>query len=391
MNKLVLIDQAIFSGSNFVTTLLLARILSPADFGMYALLWLYVYALMNITNALMMQPLQVILPTKNKEYVHFSFFVYIILVGLLVGISSFFVAKNVFWVSILVAGFLWQDYFRKLFLAQNKVSEVIVLDAIQAILQVGALGCCYVGKGASSATVIQIIALSYLPVFVIGTWLLKPSLEHWKEWQTYLPVHFQQSYWLLLTAFLQWFSSNFLVVASGFVLGAEALGALRLVQSLFGVLNIILQTFENYALPQATKLWTISAQSSKTYLQKISWQSLQTAGLLLLILFVFAEPIMVACGGEKYEKYAFLVRGMAILYALIFGSYPIRIAVRMMLLNKVFFVGYALAFVFNLVSFYYLLHTWHLSGVLLGFIANQMIMIFVWQYFLIKQNFLLWK
>jgi O-antigen/teichoic acid export membrane protein len=391
MNKLVLIDQAIFSGSNFMVTLLLARLLSPTDFGVYALLWLYVYVCMNITNALVMQPLQVILPTKGENYVSFSFFLYSILVFLLGGLSLFFASSYTFWIGGLIVGFLWQDYFRKVLLAQNNVLKVTVLDAIQAILQVGALVCCWVGKGTNLLTIVQITTFSFLPVFILGTLWLKPSFAHAKQWQHYLPTHFAQTHWLLLTAFLQWFSSNFLVMASGFVLGVEALGALRLVQSLFGVLNIMLQTFENYALPQASKLWAISAHASKTYLQQLSRQSWQTAGLLLLALFVFAEPIIVACGGEKYEKYAFLVRGMAILYALIFGSYPVRIAVRMMLLNKVFFMGYAFAFVFNLVSFYYLLHTWNLSGVLWGFIANQMIMIFVWQYFLIKQNFILWK
>jgi O-antigen/teichoic acid export membrane protein len=53
---------------------------------------------------------------------------------------------------------------------------------------------------------------------------------------------------------VQWFSSNFFTLVAGIYLGVNALGALRLVQSFFGVINVILQTVENYYLPKTAQL-----------------------------------------------------------------------------------------------------------------------------------------
>ncbi|MBK8885830.1 MAG: hypothetical protein IPN46_04470 [Saprospiraceae bacterium] len=46
-------------------------------------------------------------------------------------------------------------------------------------------------------------------------------------------------------------TSNFFVATSGLILGVEALGAFRLVQTLFGLINVLLQGLESYVLPQA--------------------------------------------------------------------------------------------------------------------------------------------
>ena len=56
---------------------------------------------------------------------------------------------------------------------------------------------------------------------------------------------------------------NLFIVTSGVYLGVAALGAFRLVQSLFGILNLVLQTFENYVLPQASVKYNESATKAK--------------------------------------------------------------------------------------------------------------------------------
>jgi O-antigen/teichoic acid export membrane protein len=50
-------DQGLFAGSNFIATLLLARLLSPANFGMYALLYSAVLFVTSVHNPLIMEPM----------------------------------------------------------------------------------------------------------------------------------------------------------------------------------------------------------------------------------------------------------------------------------------------------------------------------------------------
>ena len=80
-NLLVLLDQATFSGGSFLSMLLLARILSPYDFGVYASVLIVVYACVSGLNSLIIQPFQVsFAKEKNSNaYVFFTFLSQLIL------------------------------------------------------------------------------------------------------------------------------------------------------------------------------------------------------------------------------------------------------------------------------------------------------------------------
>jgi len=212
-----------------------------------------------------------------------------------------------------------------------------------------------------------------------------------KRWLVYAKAHFVQGKWLFFTAVLQWWAGNFFVVASGLLLGSAALGALRLVQSVFGVLNILFQTFENYLLPQTAGKMQISLESGIGYLKKSSRQPMLFAAILLTAMFVLSDTIIVLAGGENYRDYGFLVKGMAVLYVFIFVGYPVRIAIRALIMNKVFFEGYLLTFMFALSSSWLLLTRFELIGAIVGLILSQIILLVYWQIKLMKKHILLWK
>lgn len=112
---------------------------------------------------------------------------------------------------------------------------------------------------------------------------------------------------------------------------------------------------------------------------------------MLLAAFIFSEQIIRFAGGSEYTEYAYLVKGMALLYFVIFAGYPIRMSIRMMILNRLFFIGYVISFLFSLITFNFLLKEWHLWGAIIGLIINQLIILSYWQYALIKKEFILWK
>ena len=127
------------------------------------------------------------------------------------------------------------------------------------------------------------------------------------------------------------------------------------------------------------------------YLNSITKKSGFLFGVVLLVLFVFSEQVMRLSGGEKYLSYSYIVKGMVILYAFIFIGYPIRLSIRLLILNRVFFVGSLLSFFFSLFSFDYLLKNWGINGAVAGLIVSQLIVLTYWQIILIKHKFVLWK
>ncbi len=400
---LVMTDQAVFSGNSFVATILIARLFGPEDFGVYAAILLFIFLVMSVLTSIIIQPLQVTMArVENKHaYLSFSFWLQLALltivilgvaVTLTLDLAVFVPYQNlIVGIVILMSGYIMHDFFRKLFLASAKIKSVLTIDSLSAVSQLTILLTAWFWKTPSFDQFIIILGLGYTPSILFSMFLLKPNFEQITLWKKFGLTHYRQSRWLLLTALVQWWSANLFVVASGIVLGIKALGAFRLVQSLFGVLNMLLQTFENYALPQASIKLAQSEDMARMYLKEISTKSAIAFGSVLLIVFIFAQPIIVLAGGQNYADFAFVVQGMSVLYFVIFMGYPIRLAIRALLLNSNFFIGYLFSLAFSLLAFKFFLETWGLLGAIGGLITSQLILISYWQFILIKHNFRLWK
>lgn len=401
--SMVLADQVVFSGTSFVTTVLMTRILSPSDFGIYASIILFIYFIISILTSINIQPLQVTL-TKiddTSSYISFSFWLQlalILLISLIIGLVlklklPYLEMYNELGFSVLIlsAGFVMHDYFRKLLLAQAKIKHALIIDLVDAFIQLCVLFSALFIFNFTLSEVITILGLAYLPAFVLSIVIIRPWLRFKSNWKFFGVTHYHQSKWLLLTAVVQWWSGNLFVVASGVFLGIKALGAFRLIQTIFGVLNMLLQTFENYVLPQTSRLLFSSIAEAKRYLKQISLKSSILFGFVLILTFIFSKSIILLAGGEQYVEYAYVVKGMAILYFFIFLGYPVRMAIRALVLNKHFFIGYIFSLIFSLSSFNFLLNSWNLTGAIVGLIVSQIILLSYWQLILINKNFVLWK
>ncbi len=402
-NTIVLADQAVFSGGSFLITVLLARTFEPNEFGLYSSITLFNYAVVSLLNALIIQPLQVSLGKveNQKTYVSFNFWMQLILVvfisfglsvlmGFQIDLLKDF-SKLGIGVLIYFTGFILHDYFRKLFLAKAETQNAFIIDLMTTLSHISVLLYVYFNHSVSFEITMYYIGLCYFPAFIYSIIRINPTFNELKNWKSYGIMHIQQGSWLLLTTLTQWWSSNLFIVTTGFYFGKTALGAFRLVQTLFGLLNLVLQTFENYVLPEASRKLAISPTDAKKYLFGITKKSGLIFGVILTILFVFAKQIITLVGGAKYVEFAYIVQGMTILYVFIFIAYPIRLSIRMLVLNSRFFAGYVLSLIFSLLTFRYLLKEFNVTGAIIGLIASQIITLAYWQYILIKNKFVLWK
>jgi O-antigen/teichoic acid export membrane protein len=396
---LVFADQAISSGTTFLLTLFLAQKLDNRNFGVFSAIVLVSYLIVSITNALLIQPFQVSISRiiEKKQYQVFltygliglSVFIFFIIQFAVLFLSNGNEYRiNTYAISCFILGFIINDFFRKLLLGINKVKIVFAMDFIFLLLIVVIF---YLDETIQLSNALWIIGLSNLITALPGMYFIAKNFERPSSWKLFLNHHFAQGKWLFSVALLQWCSSNFFVLVSGVYLGIEALGALRLVQSFFGILNIGLQTIENYYLPKVAAIYNENSAKAKKYLLEITLFGALLFATLLSIFSIFSNEIIVLAGGHKYQNYGYVVRIISVLYFFIFLSYPIRIAVRILVLNKIFFFGYVLSFVSSLISFHFLLNSFGLYGAVSGLIINQIIMILFWQNQLKKNQFQLWK
>lgn len=399
----LLLDQVVFSATSFITTILLARQLGIDHFGLYSLIIIYLYLLLGISSSLVISPFQVLLAKykDREEYTTAVTWLQILVTGMLLGITLILLysgagrgltlTRYAPQIILLTAGFLLHDHFRRVFISLGQGRYALRIDLISGLLQLSALLLLYFIGALNLSVSLFVIGITYVPAVLLGIFLLRKSCGPVQSFRAVLRLHWQQGRWLLLSSFLQWWANHFLVAVSGLFLGIRAMGALRLAQTLFGVLNALFQVYENYAVPRASARLEQSAAAMQSFLRRLSGQGLVFLLPVLLVTGLFPGYIFRICGGEEYTGYAYALQGMAVLYAVIIAGYPVRIAIRVLMLNRAFFMAYLLVFVFTLLASKYLVSHWELTGVMASLIINQLIILGYWQWVLARKNIILWK
>lgn len=394
---LVFTDQLIFSGSNFLLAFLLARKLSISDFGFFSSVLLVTYLLVAVCNALIIQPFQILAAKefgkKSLGFVFQAALLLILIFALLIFSATFLPLSvliifqhHIYSIILFASAYILQDFLRKILLITDRTLLVLFIDSIFMIVfpLIAIQDNLSIGKSLMIIGLVNFIASIPGILYIVRNSDLNiknPAL--WK-------YHWDAGKWFVSASFLQWFSSNFFTLAAGMYLGVSALGALRLVQSFFGVINVILQTVENYYIPKTARLYYQDQElvRKKVFKNMVQWMAV--LGIVIGLFFIFSQPLITLLGGEKYREYGFVVKLVSVLYLLIIYSYPTRISIRVLEQNKAFFTGYCISFVFSLLSFHFLLRFGGLYGVVGGLAMNQMLMVVYWKILLNKKKISLW-
>ncbi len=394
---IILADQALFSGTNFLMTLIIARLLGVSEFGVYAGIVLVIHLLVSGISAWIIQPFQVFYHNKNqdaREYTSFVFLSQLILslfvVASVVLIASLFYEFSL-WSAAFALGFIFHDFGRKYLLATNQVRKTFILDLLVSIGFFVVIAAFYFLANHQLSSLFLYLSLAYVAPFIYTWTVSNMQMLSVSAFKTYLPKHLNEGKWLFMSALTQWWSGNLFVVASGLYLGAAALGALRLAQSLMGVLNIILQSFENYVLPQTAAKLQDGLSLGTDYLVDLTRKAALLFLPILMLSFLFSFQIMEIAGGKDFSEYDYALKGLSILYVFVFVSQPIRLMIRAMLLNQHFFVGYLISLAMALLLSNWLLSEYALMGAIIGLIASQFILIVYWSVILHYKSVRLWK
>jgi len=321
-----LADQAVVSGSNFVTGILLARFLGPESFGMFVLLQSIVFYFNSFQSALIFQPMMSAAPqmaeVQRANYLHGVFALQLMLCGVLVAIVGTIsiivhafdlhiqlgIDSNIITAAIAaLLAFQLQDWQRRYYFVQEKPSAAFLIDAISYGAQVTLLAACYFNHSLNVATAFWIIAGASFTAFTVG-FARDNVLPIFLHAQAVLKQGWRTGRDYLVAWQFQWLGTQGVLMFSAGAIGAEPVGGIRAAQNIVGPINIIFLAMENVVPVMAAKRFSQKGIAGLLdYLGRVTAFGSALLIPVLIILAIFSGQIIEFLYGSSYVAYATLV------------------------------------------------------------------------------------
>ncbi len=360
-------DQALSSACNFLTTILLARALGLEAFGVYTMVWLALYLAMSLQLGLIVSPMMSI-GTKERGaeaeayytvvFLHQAGYVVVatgaIFAALMLaaGVASP-LAEVALPGSMAAASYLTQDFLRRYLFARRRPAGILLIDAINQCLKLGALAALWQAGMISVANALWAVAGAATVSTLCGLTLSGPLL--WKP-QTLASVtgrQWRSARWLVLTGSVQWMLSYSGLLVTAGLFGPKVLGALRAAQSLLAVLNVVREALENIVPPMAGKAL---AEGGMPGLHRTLGRAMLFAGLtgaaVVLGLGLFGPWLLHQLYGGEILEFDWVVIWYSFAFPMALMSLVLGCAFRALERTRPVFVAALVGGCFNLLAVY---------------------------------------
>lgn len=405
---IALSDQALVSGANFITGVLLARYLGLSSYGVFAMAYIAVLFFGSLQQAIIVSPLQSITARKHgvsRERFFDSIFYHQLFFCLLAMLLTyeFCLLSQLFFnqtelsflkfiLPFVVFTYLMNEYFRKLFFARDRFKTALILDIISYASQIaGLIITAYWGE-LDLARALIIVALSNSISSTYGILQMQDIRFNAKKVMKDFYECWNYSKWLMGTSVLQWVSGNFFIISAGGILGAASVGAIRMAQNIIGIMHILFLALENFIPVNAAKIYHSNGiKDLYQYLKKMTIVTGAATFFVLVLLAVFSDQVIQLLYGQEFVTYNKMLWGFALLYVFVFTGMPLRFAIRTVEKNRAIFISYLISAIFSLLLAAPMISKFGVAGVFAGLILSQIILQ-VWYVWSLKNEFrLIWK
>lgn len=279
-------DQAVSSATNFALMIVVARSVTPAQFGAFALLQGTYFLCVELNRSVTSEPLIVrfcategaakVRATRDSAGANLVFG---LVLALLLSIALIFLpaaARSTLAVfTICLPGLLLQDFWRFAFLADRCPRKAFVNDAVWAVLQaVGILALVMLDK-VSLTTLVLTWSGSAVVACLYGLrqfgHLPRPS-----AWRSWYRSHRDLGGRFAIEAAAFQGSGQFVIYALGLFTGLAAVGAFKGAQAVYGPIVVLVLAMRLAALPELVRLHTRRPTQLRT-------AALSFGGMLLLV------------------------------------------------------------------------------------------------------------
>lgn len=395
-----LLDQSIVSGSNFLLAILISTLGSVELYGEFSLIWLGFLFLHGAFTSYTGMSFLVLAQKEDDADLFCSnnmilvnrLIIILLPIFILIAISvQFSTSWFTSWTTVICAPttillYVKHEQHRRFYFAKDHKLNVIFIDIITYILPLPLIAGLYF---------VNALSLSNIFLGLMITALLSNILFHIKSGEPFtikseqLPWRKNWDYgkYLLATNIAQWSSSNYLLIAVSVLLGAKAVGIIRMIQNIMGILHIFFITLENVVPAKASfLLHQHSANHFKTYMRAVARKSSIFFLAVLGAMFFFKTEIINLIYGQELMQFDYIFAGFIGLYVLVFIGTLLQIYLKTIEKNQGLLLAYIVSTVVSLLSANYLIENYHLTGYIIGLVTFQLISIATYLVYLRKVN-----
>ncbi len=353
-------DQALISGANFFTTVMVARAVAPALFGKFVLAYTALWFFQNIQGALITEPMSVLGAKKEgddyRRYVTSTaalqaIFVVLVASALLLSAALASPLRSLLF-ALAFAVFCRQllEFVRRVFYTRTDVGAALTIDVMSyggqvvlltvlysqgALTPVSALLAVAIASGAAAA-VGGFQARSHFIAVVTVRSVWASAMDTWRFGR-----------WLLGTNSLWDMANRFYFFLLSAILGLVSLGAFAAASSIGRIHNVLLLSLDTLLPPIAARRTQRSSQANmETLLKAVTLIGMVPVLLVVVLLVVFAEEVLHFVYGGTYDEFASVLRIVSLASLPLFLSTLLRVALKSIEQTKVMFVAGATSALF---------------------------------------------
>jgi len=386
---LTLFDQAVVSGSNFITGIILIRSLGLIEFGRFTV----AYAILLLANSVQLSfissPMITLgsLCTTSEERRHFVRGIFGVQMIFCAMASILAVAGTAIYLGVrhhaestgfflpfvfAVIAFLMQDWLRRYYFTMGKAAASLWNDLISYLGQVVVLCFLWGMRGLSLNTALWSIAITSGAAFAAGAVIERLGCTRSETTEAWRRSH-AISIDLGIANQLQWLVYQGAMLIGAGVAGAQAAGGVRATQNIVGPVNVAYQAMENIVPVRAAEEMKRGGMARvSAFLFRFG-----SIGFLVLLLFfsvaaIFSRQFLSFFYGRQLHAYA-AVLDLQMLYFLL--TWPIRqvsFLFRTIRHTRPILIGSVLAAVVSLAAVYPAVRGFGAAGIMVAAVAAQL-------------------
>lgn len=382
-----LADQTIVSGSNFLTGIMIARLLGIKEFGIFTMIWIGVLFVNSIQMAMITSPMMTVGPkqncTDNPVYYGAVFFHQTVFAIL---------SSGLLWVAVCMSDRVWpewgvshlaaplavallffqtQDFLKKYLFTENLPKAAFTSDIISHVGKISLLVVLFFTTTVDLQRVLWIISITSALALYPGICVIKHLTFDKASIMVVFKRHWLLSKWMTASTVLYWTSAQYFIIAAGMVLGPVAVGAIKAAQSITGILSILLQGLGNVVPAAASRHFIENGRVGlQKYLTNISMIGGTFVFVAAFCIGMYPDKLMVLIFGNQYQGYGQILRLFSVYTIVSFFTLPLSAGLRVLEVTRPIFIGNCATAIFSILVANYFAQQWGLEGVVLGMIAS---------------------